>query len=175
MNFILRKSTLKEQQGIFELYQNVSKKIGGIARTHDEITPIYISHNLSKSIENGISLVVNNPVEKTQIIAEIHCYKPEPKVFCHVLSNLTIVVDPGFQHKGLGKLLLTSLLTEVEENRSDILRVELIARESNQKAIGFYQNLGFTSEGRFENRIANNNHEFEADIPMAWFNKNFNG
>lgn len=173
MTFKTQKSILSNQDDIFMLYKNVATNIGGIARTADEITQDYIYNNLSKSIENGISFIIKNPSENNQIIAEIHCYKPEPKVFSHVLSDLTIVVDPGFQHKGLGKLLFTSLLKEITDNRSEILRVELIARESNQKAIDFYQSLGFTIEGRFENRIVNSN-RLEADIPMAWFNKTFN-
>jgi ribosomal protein S18 acetylase RimI-like enzyme len=61
------------------------------------------------------------------------------------------------------------LLDDIQLNRPDILRVELIARESNSKAIQLYEKLGFKIEGRFENRISNDNNSFEADIPMAWF------
>jgi len=56
--------------------------------------------------------------------------------------------------------------------RSDILRIELIARESNKKAIAFYQKLGFQIEGRLLNRIKTES-GFEADIPMAWMNDNY--
>ncbi len=99
--------------------------------------------------------------------------KLEPKVFRHLLSQLTIAVHPNFQGKGLGKLLFTELLTYVEKKRPDILRIELIARESNQKAIQFYQKLGFRIEGKFRSRIDNKTSSLEDDIPMAWFNKNF--
>ena len=61
----------------------------------------------------------------------------------------------------------------IELKRPDILRVELIARESNTKAIDFYKQIGFVQEGRFEKRIIGTDNQFEADIPMAWFNKNF--
>ena len=76
-----------------------------------------------------------------QLIAEMHCSKPTPKVFDHVVSDLTIVVQPDFHGQGLGKLLFTTLLKYIEESRPDILRVELIARESNAKAIGFYEKI----------------------------------
>jgi ribosomal protein S18 acetylase RimI-like enzyme len=49
--------------------------------------------------------------------------------------------------------------------------VELIARESNAKAIAFYQSLGFVIEGRFERRIRNPDGSLEADIPMAWLRR----
>ena len=53
------------------------------------------------------------------------------------------------------------------------MRVELISRESNLKAISLYESLGFTREGKLDRRIRNNKNELEADIPMAWFNPNF--
>jgi ribosomal protein S18 acetylase RimI-like enzyme len=59
------------------------------------------------------------------------------------------------------------MMAEVAQ-RTDILRVELIARESNQRAIEFYRTLGFVEEGRFGNRIRNIDNSYEADIPMAW-------
>ena len=37
-----------------------------------------------------LQLVIDHPENSNQIIAEIHCYKLIPKVFSHVLSELTI-------------------------------------------------------------------------------------
>lgn len=171
MNHTTRFATLEDKKGLLELYRKVAKMSGGIARDENEITAEYILNNLKKSIKNGIYMVINNPNDK-KITAAIHCYKPEPKIFSHVLSELTVVVDPEYQNQGLGKLLFNSLLRHIEENRSDILRVELVARESNVKAINFYKKLGFKVEGRLEKRIDNDTNTFEADIPMAWFSKN---
>ncbi|WP_019668833.1 GNAT family N-acetyltransferase [Eudoraea adriatica] len=172
MSYTVRFANLTDKENVLKLYKRVSKINGGIARTENEITETYIINNLKKSIDNGISLIVDNP-NCSKIIAEIHCYKLTPSVFDHVLSELTIVVDPKFQNQGLGKLLFKSLLKHIEDNRTEILRVELIARESNTKAITFYEKLGFKIEGRFERRINNGTENFEADIPMAWFNKNY--
>lgn len=162
-----------DESKILALYKRVAQTIGGIAREEDEITPSYVSNNLQKSLKNGVCLLIDNPDNQGEILAEVHCYLLEPKVFSHVLSELTIVVHPNFQSKGLGKILFTSLLQHVTMHRPDILRVELIARESNTKAIAFYQKLGFVIEGRMEKRIGNKTQTFEADIPMAWFNINF--
>ena len=104
-----------------------------------------------------------------KIAGEIHCYSPAPRVFAHVLSDLTIAVHPDFQGSGVGKVLFTQLLAEVTTKVPHISRVELIARESNQRAIGFYQKLGFVIEGKMVNRIKNSNGQVEADIPMAWY------
>lgn len=168
--YTIRKSSIADKGQIFSLYKNVSKTPGGLARNSDEITEAYIDNFCSKSHTNGIQLVVT---DNDNIVAEIHCYKLEPRVFKHVLGELTIVVDPDHQNLGLGKMIFQSLLNSITKERNDILRVELIARESNKKAIQFYQKLGFIIEGRFEKRISNADHSFEADIPMAWFNKNY--
>ncbi len=82
-------------------------------------------------------------------------------------------MDSDFQAKGTGKLLLIKLLNTIETEKIDILRVVLIARESNIKAIKFYNQFGFNIEGKLENRIDTKNGTFEADIPMAWMNKNY--
>lgn len=172
MTYTTRFGTFNDNEKLFELYKKVAKTPGGIARSESEITKRYISDNLEKSIKNGVCLVIDKPSGKG-IIAEIHCYKLLPKVFNHILSELTIVVNPNYQGLGLGKLLFTSLLNHIEKNRNDILRVELIARESNLKAINFYKKIGFEAEGRLNKRINKTTKGFEADIPMAWFNKNY--
>lgn len=168
-----RFAKLEDRKKIFRLYKAVARNIGGIAREPDEISLKYVSHNLQNALDSGVCLVIDNLINAEEIVAEIHCYKLTPKVFSHVLSELTIVVHPDFQSLGLGKLIFTSLLQHIEKKRKDILRVELIARESNRKAIALYESIGFKIEGRFEKRINNKTKEFEADIPMAWFNKNF--
>jgi len=167
--FIIRKATLEDTNEIFELYKKVSKKVGGLARVEKEITKTYIENFSYRSFENGLQFVVTDALNEQAIVAEIHCYQLEPGVFKHILSELTVAVHPDYQGKGLGKRLFQTLLDNIQLNRPDILRVELIARESNSKAILLYEQLGFKIEGRFENRINNGNNSFEADIPMAWF------
>jgi len=158
---------------IMNLYKKVSQIVGGLARTESEITEAYVENFVSKAQKNGQQCVIEHPEKSDIIIAEIHSYSLEPKVFSHVLSELTIAVDPDFQGKGLGKIVFTNLLESVKSTRPEIMRVELIARESNVKAIQFYQSLGFKIEGRMEDRIRSANGQFEADIPMAWFNPNY--
>jgi putative acetyltransferase len=156
---------LEDADKILNLYREVAAIEGGLARTANEISPSYVENFVSKAIATGILVVAR---QDGQIVGEIHAYALEPQVFAHVLGELTIAVHPDFQGSGIGKALFTELMRRVAEDRPDIGRVELIARESNAKAIEFYKKLGFVVEGRMTNRIRSVGGGYEADIPMAW-------
>jgi ribosomal protein S18 acetylase RimI-like enzyme len=167
MEIKIIRAGIEDIDGIKNLYEKVSSIEGGLARKKDEITKDYIEHFLNKSIQNGVVLIA---VEKdsNKIIGEIHCYGSGLKVFDHVFGELTIAVDPDYQGRKIGRMLFEKLLDIVKFEMPDINRIELIARESNLKAIKFYESLGFKIEGRFENRIKSVGGGYEADIPMAW-------
>jgi ribosomal protein S18 acetylase RimI-like enzyme len=158
-------ATSDDFANIKTLYQSVARQGGGIARTEDEITDDYIQHNLDTAIARGISYVAK---VGEQIVGEIHAYPPFPQIFAHILSDLTIAVHPDFQGTGIGRAIFKALLDEVKLHRSNILRVELFVRQSNLKAIAFYQSLGFEIEGHFQQRVRRPDGDLEADIPMAW-------
>jgi putative acetyltransferase len=148
----------------------VATQKGGIAREFDEITDDYIKKNLDNALANGKIVVAE---VNGQLVGSLHGYKPEPKVFHHVLSDLTIAVHPDFQGKSIGKQLFSSFLTSVKNTLSSIARVELFVRESNTRAINLYKSLGFVQEGKLAKRIKAVNGTLEADIQMAWFNPNY--
>ena len=108
-----------------------------------------------------------------QIVGELHAYPIGPKIFEHVLSNLTIAVHPDFQGQGIGKQLFTYFLNIVETEMPHILRVELDTRDGNERAIALYQNVGFIIEGRLRNCDKLEDGRFFDDLPMGWLNKNY--
>ena len=171
--FNVRPATASDLDKIYTLYKKVAETPVGIARSPDEITEEYIKHFTSNAAANGIQLVIDNPGNEAGIVAEIHCYQYEPKIFKHILAELTLAVHPGFQGQGLGKKIFSHLLQTITSNRPDILRVELCTQESNARAIALYTKIGFVPEGRFLQRIPGNNQQLEADIPMAWFNPSY--
>lgn len=168
-DFIVTNASFEDVSEITRLYCEVAAIEGGLARTADEISDEYVENFVSKSIKSGIIITAR---KDEKIIGEIHGYALEPKVFAHLLGELTIAVHPDFQGFGVGKAVFTEFMRQVKADRPDILRVELIARESNGKAIEFYQKLGFDIEGRMIGRIRGVDGNFEADIPMAWHRKN---
>ena len=158
---------------LIKLYKAVARLEDGIARLEHEVTETYVRNFIEKSLATGLIIVGEDPNDPTELIAEVHAYKQDIKVFDHVLSDLTIVVHPAYHGKKVGRTIFTIFLEEVARNRPDIGKVELITRESNLKAIALYQSLGFRIEGRLEMRIKTTKHTYEADIPMGWQNPNY--
>ncbi|MBL4661743.1 MAG: GNAT family N-acetyltransferase [Alcanivoracaceae bacterium] len=163
---MIRQTTKDDRAGIYKLYKKVATIAGGLARLENEVDNTYIDGFLDKTISRGLSLVAVDANDN--IVGEIHAYASGLFCFAHVWTELTIAMDPDSQGQGVGRQLFTGFLNEVSSNYPHILRIELIARESNQKAIKFYQSLGFAIEGTFKNRIKNIDETYESDIAMAW-------
>ncbi len=169
-----RPAILSDIQNILQLYKKVRQQTNGIICIPDEITVEYIQDFVTKCTANGLILVVPHPTHTDQIIAEIHAYYQNIFVFRHILTDLTILVDPKFQGQKIGKLLFTKFLETIKADYSHILRVELFVKENNTNANQFYKKLGFIEEGKHQQRIKNLDHSLETPIHMAWFNPNYN-
>ena len=168
-----RTADIDDLPRLIRLYKAVARHEGGIARLEHEITEDYVKNFILRSLATGVIIVAENPDSPDDLVAEVHGYKSGPAVFDHVLGDVTIVVHPSFQGKKIGRTILTIFIEEIARNRVDIGKVELIARESNMKAIELYQSLGYMIEGRLEMRIRTPERTYEADIPMGWQNPNF--
>lgn len=165
MSYSIQLTQSQHAEQVVALYRSVAAIPGGLARDVNEISSEYIHDFLQKSFRKGLSIAAFEH-ESGQLIAEIHGYSPEPKVFSHVISDVTIAVHPQYQGKGIGSEMFRVFIQNIREKQIHIRRIELIARESNGKAIELYQRLGFVIEGKLIGRI-NGINGFEADIPMA--------
>lgn len=169
-----RNADLDDVPRLKRLYKAVaSAEPGSIARAADEVTDEYIAAFITRSHEGGLIIVLENEANPDELIAEIHAYKAGIKAFDHVLGELTILVDPRFQGRKLGRSIFTLFLDEIVNNRPDIGRVELFTGEKHRKALSLYESLGFVIDGRFEMRFLTPSGEYLADIAMSWHNPGF--
>lgn len=167
---MIRKATPADQASLLALHQAVAAIPGGVIRTLAEVTPQYIDGILQASINNGLILVKE---EDGQVVGSIHAYTPAIRAFRHLLSDLTIVVHPNAQGRGLGRDLFTEFLQQVQQGFPHILRIELFVRITNTPAIRFYESLGFRQEGAQKDKILNAQGQLETPVAMAWYNPNF--
>jgi putative acetyltransferase len=162
----IRQTTIEDAEAVYKLYQKVAAIPGGLARLGSEITEEYVHDFLEKSICSGVTIVAVDYTGK--IVGELHAYCPKLFCFSHVLTDLTVAVDPDFRHQGIATELFSRLFKQINGTLKHIKRVELISRESNVAAIAFYENLGFKKEGKLIGRIKNIDGTIESDIIMGW-------
>lgn len=170
MNFEIKKAELKHKSELLHLYSEVAEISDGIIRKGDEINEDYISDFLTNSLENGLILI---GIINGKIVGEIHAYTPRIYAFQHILTDLTIIVDPNNQGKGFGRKLFEKFLEIVTTDLTHIKRIELYTREYNERNVKFYESLGFINEGRQKDKIFIAKSEFETPLHMAWFNPNY--
>ena len=168
-----RPATPDDKHKILTLYREITSRPHGLVREAHEITEEYVDKFLGNSLADGIILVVDDG-EGAGLIGEIHTYRPTLSALSHVLEHLTVTVHPSFQTRGVGRALFVAMLDEVRSDHPEVLRVEMIAKESNHAAISLYKSLGFVGEGRMEKRIKKADGSFEADILMVWMNPDYN-
>ncbi len=165
--FFTRPLKVDDAASVYELFRSIASKPNAFVRLEEEISHGFIEKTLKRA-ENG-GLAMGAIERKTgQFLGVITSRKLALKAFEHILSSVTIGVHPDYQKRGVGRRLFVDFLEHVTMQREDILRVELIARDSNEKMIEFYESMGFKREGRFEKRVRNSDGTFEADIPMGW-------
>jgi len=170
MKFEIKKAELKHKFELLQLYGKVAEISDGVIRNEDEINEEYISDFLTNSIDNGLILI---GALDGKIVGEIHAYTPSIFAFQHILTDLTIIVDPNNQGKGIGRKLFESFLKNVTSELTHIKRIELYTREHNKRNVKFYESLGFINEGRQKDKIFVSESEFETPLHMAWFNPNY--
>lgn len=176
MTFLVfpRPATPEDKHKMLVLYHEVALRSGGIIREACEITEEYVGKFLRNSLAGGMIFVVDD-AGNDRLIGEIHTYKPDINALSHVLEHLTIAVHPDFQRKGIGRALFTTMLDKVRSEHPEVLRVELIAKESNHAALSLYSSLGFIEEGRMIKRIRRPDGSFEDDVLLVWMNPDYNG
>ena len=169
MEIEIKIAETEHKSELLQLYKKVAKISDGIIRNENEINEQYISDFLSKSIDKGLILTGTlNGI----IVGEIHAYTPDIFAFQHILTDLTIVVDPSHQGKGIGRKLFEHFLKIVTSDLTHIKRIELYTREHNDRNVKFYESLGFINEGRQKDKIFVSKSEFETPLHMAWFRSN---
>ncbi len=161
----VRKTKTSDQTQLLDMYKKAATYEDGLARNPTEINIEYIKGFLNHVKTSGLSYVA---IDDGVLVGEIHTYSIGLDCFSHVLSNLTIAVDPDCHSKGIGRKVFTALLDDVIQNHKYITRIELATRETHKKAIEFYQSMGFKIEGRFEGRVKCHDGSIVADIPMSW-------
>lgn len=160
----IRRATPADIDGIFSMMLRAAAEPIGLARRPDEIARDYVAGFVTDSLAHGLILVAH---DDERILGMIQAKTPVPRLFGHVLSDLTIAIDPDAQGQGLGRKLFTAFLDTARAEMPHIRRVELFCRPDNPRGYPFYESLGFVIEGRLKGRVCTADGRFIDDYFMG--------
>ena len=133
MKVIIRKARIEDVQVLEELFLEFSN--WNIDR----------KKSLHKVIDdpNGILLVAEY---NNQVVGFIHqVFFMDPLHAGHNSDITNLFVKEKFRRKGIASSLVQKAIEDAK--RREVVEIHVTTRESNQKAINFYQELGFKMEG----------------------------
>jgi len=148
--FIVRPATPDDAAAVLALHRRVAAQPGGLARRPEEVTADYVAHALAASASGGVNLVA--VAADGALCGELHVERMPIAIFAHVLTDLTVAVDPAWQGRGVGSALFKALIDTARTMTPPVGRIELWTGAANLGAQRLYERLGFRTEGRMIGR-----------------------
>ncbi len=168
MKITIRQARLEDASHLAQAEREIAQRPGMLVSKPNELTDAQFQATIEKLSQrnDGQYLVAeeNGNIVGHAVLVPLHL-----AAISHV-ANLTLVVNEGWQGKGIGTLLLQHLI-DWAKSSSTIEKIELSVRASNARAIGLYKKMGFVEEGRLKNRIKIGAREYIDDVLMAFFVK----
>ena len=164
-DFTVGPATPQDAAAILALHRKVAAVPGGLAREPGEVTADYVAHAMAVAADGGINLVAVDA--DGGLCGELHVERMKVGIFAHVLTDLTVAVDPDWQGRGVGSALFRALIEMARTMSPPIGRIELWTGAANLGAQRLYQRLGFKIEGRMIGRGRYPDGHVEDDIVMG--------
>jgi putative acetyltransferase len=148
--FTVRPAVPEDAAAILALHRKVAAQPGGLARQPEEVTADYVAHAMAVADDGGVNLVAVDP--DGALCGELHVERMKVAIFAHVLTDLTVAVDPDWQGRGVGSALFRALIDTARTMTPPVGRIELWTGAANLGAQRLYERLGFKIEGRMTGR-----------------------
>jgi putative acetyltransferase len=107
-DFAVRPASPQDAAAILALHRKVAAVPGGLAREPDEVTADYVAHAMAVAADGGVNLVAVGL--DGDLCGELHVERMKVGIFAHVLTDLTVAVDPDWQGRGVGSALFRALI-----------------------------------------------------------------
>jgi ribosomal protein S18 acetylase RimI-like enzyme len=164
-DFTVRPARAKDAPAILALHRKVASLPDGLAREPDEVTAGYVAHAMATAADGGVNLVAVGA--NGGVCGELHVERMKVGIFTHVLTDLTVAVDPDWQGRGVGSALFRALFAAARSLTPPASRIELWTGANNLGAQRLYERLGFRIEGRMIGRGRYPDGHVEDDIVMG--------
>ena len=171
-NIIVRKATLNDIDGVYDVYKQSSEAHPEtLTQYSNELTKEYITSEVKNALERGLFLIAYS---NNTITGSFKAYTSKYKKLAHIMTNGTFTAMPTYEGKRSFVLLLKAFLKELSENYKYIYKLEGVPHETNMDLINYYLGFNFVIEGRIKNKIFNSTtNSFNDEIIISWKNPNF--
>lgn len=163
--YSIRAGTIADAEGTFEVQKAVIAEGGYLMTAPEEFNKTIDQHkewiNRITASEREALFVAERDGE---VAGFIMFQTPGRKRLSHT-GTFGIMISQEHRGKGLGKLLLKTLLNWAEKNPL-IEKVSLAVFSTNDRAIALYKSFGFIEEGRKINEVKFGDNEYADDILM---------
>lgn len=163
--FDVRLAQPSDAVAILDLYRRVAATPGGLARQPEEVTPKFVDYIFQSTADGGVHLVAFD--SDGALCGELHVTRMKIALFSHVLTDLTVAVDPNWQGQGVGSRLFGALFEAARAQTPPIGRIELWTGGRNLGAQRLYERLGFQIEGRMIGRGRLPDGQVDDDVVMG--------
>lgn len=165
---LLRKASSSDVAKIIDFMRSIFETGEYLATTSEEFKPdpIREEQSLKISSQSKTDLILLALIND-QIVGLTDFSNRSIKRRAHC-GSLDIFVDKNFRGRGIGKILLSSLINWASRVQS-LERVELSVFANNTAAISLYKSLGFFEEGRKLKSIRYGHDSYVDELLMARF------
>lgn len=164
MNITIRNARPEDAHELAQAEREIAERPGLLVSKPFELTDERFKNTITNSLQNKniIYLIAecNGTIVGHGLLEPLHL-----TAICHV-AHLTLVVNSGWQGKGIGTLLLKSLI-DCAKSSDGIEKIELHVRSVNERAIALYKKMGFVEEGRLKNRVKIAEGHYVDDVVMG--------
>jgi ribosomal protein S18 acetylase RimI-like enzyme len=82
----------------------------------------------------------------------------------HIAHIYGFYVTPSFRGQGIGRTLLETTLRNIQDERKDVIKVQLMANKKQEAAVALYKKLGFLIVGELRKELKVGNEFYDEFI-----------
>lgn len=150
MNIAIRKARIEDAERLAQAERKIAEEPGYLCSLPMELTPDRFAETIQETEDGkrGIYLVAT----LDDLVVGHGSLIRLPLSSLRHIAQLTIVVHPDSQGKGIGNRLMEALIAWAENN-PEIEKLELNVRAVNERALHLYKKWGFRQEGRLAEHL----------------------
>jgi RimJ/RimL family protein N-acetyltransferase len=155
-----------DADGVQQLLVAAAEEEGSLVEAPDELSVEHLRDRIRQCVSRR-GQIFTIAVHDQHVVGMIALEAYPLRALQH-LRHLSLVVDPRFRRRGIGRKMLRQALDWARET-PEVEKIEVRIREANAAAAALARTAGFEVEGRLKRRVGLPNGRRLDDLEMALF------